>query len=150
MISRLSLSARGLIACAACTLSVLSAIAAPTRAASTTMKFDDVLAALQSGKTVKVLTNLSQCSTADTKKPGPPVQGGLQINSFMVVPGKGILFSDVHQALDVSEKPVTEYIRYTLGLDNRVTVAVTRLTAAGPVEQDPLVCGLSSGATFVW
>jgi hypothetical protein len=60
------------------------------------------------------------------------------------------LFSDVHQALDVSEKPVTEYIRYTLGLDNRVTVAVTRLTAAGPVEQDPLVCGLSSGATFVW
>jgi VirK protein len=150
MMSRFSLSARGLITCAAGILIVLSSMAAPARAASATMTFNDVLAALQSGKTVKVLTNLSQCSTADTKKPGPPIQGGLQINSFMVVPGKGVLFSDVHQALDASEKPVTEYIRYTLGLDSKVTLAVTRLTAAGAVKQDPLVCGLSGGATFVW
>src|ERR1700692_1182616 len=120
MISRFSLSARGLITGAACALIALSAMAAPARAASATVKFDDVLAALQSGHTVKVLTNLSQCSTADPKKPGPPVQGGLQINSFMVVPGKGVLFSDVHQALDAADKPVTEYIRYTLGLVGRV------------------------------
>jgi VirK protein len=150
MINRISLLARGLITCAAGTLIVLSAMAAPARAASANMTYNDVLAALQSGKTVKILTNLSQCSTADTKRPGPPLQGGLQINAFMILPGKGILFSDVHHGLDASEKPVTEYIRYTLGLGSKVTVDVTRLTAAGAVKQDPLVCGLSGGATFVW
>jgi hypothetical protein len=150
MISRISLLARGLITCAASTLIVLSAMAAPARADSANMTYNDVRAALQSGKAVKILVNLSQCSTADTKKPGPPVQGGLQINSFIILPAKGILFSDVHHGLDPSGKPVTEYIRYTLGLDSKVTVAVTRLTAAGAVKQDPLVCGLSDGATFVW
>jgi hypothetical protein len=146
--ARNSLSVGRMMVCAACILGGVNAMITSTAAAEP-MTFDAVLAALQSGKTVKLLIDLSQCNTADNK-PGPPVQGGLQVNAFVVVPGKRISFSDTHQTLDASGQFVTEFIRYRLDQDNKVTVAVTRQTAAGIVTQDPLVCGLSAGARFVW
>jgi hypothetical protein len=148
MMFRNFLSARRMMACAAGIFGGINAMVAPAVGAEP-MTFDTVLAALQSGKTVKILTDLGQCSTSDNK-PGPPLQGGLQINAFIVVPGQGILFSDTHQTLEASGQTVTEFIRYRLGSDNKVTVAFTRQTAAGIVSQDPLVCGLSNGARFVW
>jgi len=74
--------------------------------------YGDVLAALQSAKNVKVLVDRDRCSTVGTGKAGPPGKGDLVINAFNVVPGKGILFSDIHPTLDSSVKPVAEYIRY--------------------------------------
>jgi hypothetical protein len=112
--------------------------------------YQDVLDALQSGKVVKVLTDLERCVAPESGKAGPRIQGGLQINAFIVVPEKGIFFSDLHQTLDVSGQPLTEYIRYNLGMDGNLTLTVTRQTAAGLVKQDPLVCRLTAGARFVW
>jgi hypothetical protein len=74
----------------------------------------------------------------------------LVINAFNVVPGKGIYFSDIHQTLDSAGKPVTEYIRYDFGEDNKLTLAVTRLSANGPSREDVLVCMVPAGARFVW
>lgn len=111
--------------------------------------YRDVLGALQSGKAVKVLTDLDHCATA-AGKAGATVQSGLQISAFMVVPDKGIFFSDVHPTLDGAGQPVTEYIRYNLRMDGNLTLAVTRQTAAGTVKQDPLVCPVPAGARFVW
>ena len=87
--------------------------------------YGDSLAALQSEKVVKVLVDLDRCGTAGTGKSDPPVKGGLAINAFNVVPGKGILFSDMHPTLNSSEKPVTEYIRYDFSEDNKRTLTVT-------------------------
>ena len=119
-------------------------------AAGPVSDYGNVLVALRSAKIVKVLVDLNRCSSASTGKAGPPVAGGLVINAFNVVPGKGILFSDVHQILDPLGKPVTEYIRYDFSEDNELVLAVTRLSANGPSREDVLVCTVPAGARFVW
>jgi hypothetical protein len=111
--------------------------------------YRDVLGALQGGKTVKVLADLDHCATA-AGRAGSVVQSGLQISAFMVVPDKGIFFSDVHPTMDGAGQPVTEYIRYNLRMDGNLTLAITRQTTAGVVKQDPLVCPVPAGARFVW
>ena len=63
--------------------------------------YGDVLLALQSAKTVKVVVDLHQCSLLGSSEAGPSVLGGLVINAFNVVPNKGILFSDVHHTLNL-------------------------------------------------
>lgn len=112
--------------------------------------YDDVLNALQGGKTVTVLIDFSQCASLQTGRSGPSLQGGLQIRSFLLLPDSGVVFSDVHQTLGKSDQLVTEFIRYNLKANGEVTVAVTRQTTNGMVKQDPLTCHLAGGAQFVW
>jgi hypothetical protein len=119
-------------------------------AAAEAPSYADVLSALQSGKTVTVLTDLSHCADPETGKAGPALQGGLRIQAFLVVPEKGLVFADVHQTLDPSDQPVTEYIRYNLKPDGQMTLNVRRQTTTGMVKQPPLACQLAAGARFVW
>jgi hypothetical protein len=121
----------------------------PALAADPVSSYRDVLAALQSEKVVKVVSDLNRCTTADGKA-GPPVQGGLVINGFNVVPARGILFSDVHLTLDPAGRPLTEYIRYDFGEDNKLTLTVTRLSADGTAKEDIFVCAVPAAARFVW
>ena len=76
--------------------------------------YQQVLQALQRGANVHVLTKLQNCQTADTKQPGPPIEGGYTINSFIALPGKGIFFADAHQTINPAGQPDTEYVRYNL------------------------------------
>jgi len=103
-------------------------------AAAEAPSYADVLSALQSGKTVTVLTDLSHCADPETGKAGPALQGGLRIQAFLVVPEKGL----------------TEYIRYNLKPDGQMTLNVRRQTTTGMVKQPPLACQLAAGARFVW
>jgi hypothetical protein len=122
----------------------------PAKAETAASTYADVLNALQSGKAVTVLNDLSQCTDVENGKSGPRVQGGLQIRAFMVLPERGLVFSDVHQTLDRSDQPVTEYIRYNLKTDGEMTLAVTRQTSTGMVKQSPLTCHIAAGVRFVW
>jgi hypothetical protein len=112
--------------------------------------YADVLSALQSGKTVIVLTDLSHCANPESGKAGPPLQGGFRICAFLILPQKGLAFADVHQTLDTSDQPVTEYIRYDLKSDGQMMLNVRRQTTAGMVKQPPLVCQLAVGVRFAW
>ncbi|WP_170937082.1 MULTISPECIES: VirK family protein [Rhodomicrobium] len=128
---------------------MLLAAAVPARAQSEAPGYAEILGALQSAKPVKVLTDLSQCVSGDGK-PGPSMQSGLQIHAFIALPEKGVLFSDVHQTLDPSGQPVTEYVRYNLRTDGQLSLTLTRVTPAGTAKQEPIVCKIPSGARFVW
>src|ERR1700761_131819 len=119
-------------------------------AADPASTFSKVLAALQTTDTVKVIVDLQRCHLHDGGAEGPPVLGGLVINAFNVVPGKGILFSDVHDTLDASGKPVTAYIRYDLAEDDELTLTVTRIPAEGKRTEYSLVCPVPDGARFLW
>jgi VirK protein len=131
-------------------VALLAISTAAAFAADPVSSYREVLAALRSEKVVKVLVDLDHCSSAGSGKAGPPVEGGLVINAFNVVPGKGILFSDTHQTLDPAGKPITEYMRYDFSEDNKLTLTVTRLSANGPSREDVLVCAVPAGARFVW
>jgi VirK protein len=119
-------------------------------AAAEASNYADVLSALQSGKAPTVLSDLGHCTNPETGKAGPAVQGGLRIQAFLVLPERGLLFSDVHQTLDPSDQPVTEYIRYNLEPDGQMTLNVTRQATSGMAKEPMLVCQLAVGVRFAW
>jgi VirK protein len=133
----------------ACGLIAATLMLAPAAAAQVST-YDAVVSALQNGKTVTVLTDLSHCANPETGKPGPALQGGYRIQAFLVVPERGLVFADVHQTLDASDQPVTEYIRYNLKPDGQMTLNVRRQTAVGMAKEPPLACQLAAGVRFVW
>jgi VirK protein len=113
-------------------------------------KYGDVLEALEGARVVKVMVDLHACHLPRGNVPGPDVVGGLTIDAFNEVPGKGILFSDVHQTLDAQGKPTTAYIRYDLTETDKLTVTVTRFSANGTRKEDTFVCPVPGGARFAW
>ncbi|MCP3397195.1 VirK family protein [Bradyrhizobium sp. CCGB20] len=115
-------------------------------------KYAEVLGALQAGKNVKLILDLSHCTTIDGSKPGPAVQGGLVLSAFRVSAQHGISFANAHQTVDTSGHPVTEYIRHSLNREGKLTVRASRLAAGATevVNQGDFVCELPEGAKFVW
>ena len=113
-------------------------------------QYTDVVNALQTPRPVRLLTDLDQCANESTGKPGPSLHGGLSINTFVVVPGRGLFFSDVHQTLDEDNQPVTEYVRYNLMTNDQLRVSLTRIVNSAVAQQDNIVCQIPTGAWFVW
>ncbi|MFB9263110.1 VirK family protein [Bradyrhizobium erythrophlei] len=115
-------------------------------------KYAEVLSALQTGKNVKVMLDLSRCTTIDGGKPGPAVQGGLVISAFRVTAQNGISFANAHQTVDSSGRAVTEYIRHSLSREGKLTVRASKLAVGTTdvVNQGEFVCELPDGANFVW
>jgi VirK protein len=113
-------------------------------------QYREVVNALQTIKPVRLLTDLGQCSNEGAGKHGPSLKGGLSINTFIVLPGRGLFFSDVHQTLDEENQPVTEYVRYNLTTDDRLRVSLTRIVNSAVAKQDIIVCQMPLGARFVW
>ena len=117
-----------------------SAVAEPASS-----QYTDVVNALQTTKPVRLLTDLGQCRNESAGQPSPSLQGGLTINTFIVLPGRGLFFSDVHQ-----NQPVTEYVRYNLMTDDRLRVSLTRIVNSAAAQDDTIVCQIPLGARFVW
>jgi hypothetical protein len=129
---------------------LLCGTAVAAQAAPPASTYSLVLEALQSGKSVRVVSDLSHCVTRGTGQAGPSIQSGFQIAAFIAMPNKGIFFSDVHPTLDATDHPVTEYVRYNLAPDGNVIMTVERLSGGVVTKQDPLVCPIPNGARFIW
>ena len=131
-------------------LSGLAGHGASAAAEPAPSQYTDVVNALQTTRPVRLLTDLDQCANESEGKPGPSLHGGLSINTFVVLPGRGLFFSDVHQTLDEENQPVTEYIRYNLTTDDRLRVSLTRIVNSAVTKQENIVCQIPVGARFVW
>ena len=112
-------------------------------------QYTDVVNALQTTRPVRLLTELDHCANESEGKPGPSLHGGLSIDTFVVLPGRGLFFPDVHQTLNEENQPVTEYIRYNLTTDDRLRVSLTRIVNSAVAKQDVLVCQIPLGAQFI-
>ena len=117
------------VAVLALTIPGVAAVAADNQVARepASSQYTDVVNALQTTKPGRLLTDLGQCANASAGQPSPSLQGGLTINTFIVLPGRGLFFSDVHQTLDEEDQPVTEYVRYNLTPDDQLRVSLTRI-----------------------
>ncbi|WP_065754556.1 VirK family protein [Bradyrhizobium paxllaeri] len=139
--------------CLSILLSLLSAASVSTiaKADEPSPKYVEVLSALQAGKNVKLILDLSRCTTLDGGKPGPATQAGLLISAFRVTAQNGISFANAHQTVDSSGQPVTEYIRHSLSREGKLTVRASKLIvgATEVVNQGEFVCELPDGAKFV-
>jgi VirK protein len=131
-------------------LSSLAGYPASADAEPAPSQYTDVVNALQTTRPVRLLTDFGQCANESAGQPGISLQGGLTIDTFVVVPGRGLFFSDVHQTLDEENQPVTEYIRYNLTTDDRLRVSLTRIVNSAVAKHDTIVCPIPLGARFVW
>ena len=132
---------------------LLSSMAGPGASADAEpapSQYTDVVNALQTTRPVRLLTDFGQCANESAGQPSPSLQGGLSINTFVVLPGRGLFFSDVHQTLDEGNQPVTEYIRYNLTTDDRLRVSMTRIVNSAVMQHDSIVCQIPLGARFIW
>jgi VirK protein len=112
--------------------------------------YTSVIEALQGTRLVRLTTDLDECTYEDTGKPGPSLRSGIYVNAYIIVPNRGLYFSDVHQTLDETDQPVTEYVRYRLTVDGQLKLARIRAAGSVAVRQDTIVCGVPRGARFTW
>ncbi|RXG95216.1 VirK family protein [Bradyrhizobium zhanjiangense] len=135
-------------------LSLLSAasVSVPARADEPSPKYTEVLSALQAGKNVKLILDMSRCTTAEGGKPASATQAGLVINAFRVTVQNGISFANAHQTVDSSGHAVTEYIRHSLSREGKLTVRASKLVVGTTelVNQGEFICELPDGAKFIW
>ncbi|KRP97691.1 VirK protein [Bradyrhizobium pachyrhizi] len=135
-------------------LSLLSAMGVSTmaRADEPSPKYTEVLNALQAGKNVKLILDMSRCAAAEGGKPASATQAGLVINAFRVTPQNGISFANAHQTVDSSGHAVTEYIRHSLSREGKLTVRAAKLVVGTTelVNQGEFICELPDGAKFIW
>lgn len=109
-----------------------------------------LLGALTSGKAVTVAVDFSQCIVVGTGTSGPPVVGGLLINDYLVPNNQYIAFSDVHETLDPHNARVTEFIRYQVMPDGKVSIRTTsvQLTDGTLSNQAEYQCAIGKGIHF--
>jgi hypothetical protein len=134
-------------------LSVGFTVAAAAPAAASPAPVDAtyqlVLGALESGKPVRVVIDQSRCVTR-TGQAGPAVQAGVEISSFVVKSGKGLIFHRMYSSVDATNQPVTEYTEYNLTSDGELTVAVEHRRLDKVTRRPPLICKVPVGAKFIW
>ena len=111
-----------------------------------------VLDALTSGMSVEVTTNFTQCAAAGTGVGGPTITGGFHILDFLVPENKYIAFSNVHDTLGSDKERLTEYIRYRVMPDGKVSIRTDTLRARdGKVlKQSEYLCALDKSVVFHW
>ncbi|MDF0582088.1 VirK family protein [Bradyrhizobium yuanmingense] len=135
-------------------LSMLSATTVSTlaRADETSPKYAEVLNALQTGKSVKLIMDMARCTPAEGGKPSSATLAGLAINAFRVTTQNGISFANAHQTVDSSGHAVTEYIRHSLSRDGKLTVRASKLVVGSTelVNQGEFICEVPDGARFIW
>ncbi|MHC2332099.1 VirK family protein [Bradyrhizobium sp. USDA 4454] len=134
-----------------CLLSIIG-VSTMARAEEVSPKYTEVLNALQTGKNVKLVLDMSRCTSAEGAKAASATQAGLVINAFRVTPQNGISFANAHQTVDSSGHAVTEYIRHSLSREGRLTVRASKLVVGTTelVNQGEFICELPDGAKFIW
>ncbi|XIA67453.1 VirK family protein [Bradyrhizobium sp. TZ2] len=86
---------------------------------------------LQTGKAVKIILDLSRCTTGDAGKPGRGAQGGFVISAFRVTAQNGISFANAHQIVDSSGHPMAECIRHSRGREGKLTRGIPSWQSEG-------------------
>jgi VirK protein len=112
--------------------------------------YKKILQALEQGASVRVVTNLEECTISASKQPGPPIRSGYTINAFIAMPGKGIFFADTHQTINPAGQADTEYVRYYVRPDDQLAISDTIVTAGVAKSRPVLICNIPRGASFVW
>ncbi|MGM4915560.1 VirK family protein [Rhizobium sp. 768_B6_N1_8] len=119
----------------------------PTKAS----EFDDILGALSQAKQVTLIVDFSSCKDPQDS-PATRIQAGLRIQSFMVVDGDQIAFSDAHTALDKDGNPFTDYVRYRVKREGVVEIRHDMVHAGGAAIKpaETYRCAIGNAAHFVW
>ncbi|TAT73454.1 hypothetical protein ELI54_34280 [Rhizobium ruizarguesonis] len=124
---------------------------APAQEPTRVPEFDEIVGALSQAKQVTVIIDFSRCIGSLDSAP-PRILAGLKIQSFMVVDGDQIAFSDAHATLDKDGKPFTDYVRYHVNREGIVEIRHSMVHTRGPAIKpaETYRCSIGNAAHFIW
>ncbi|WP_027712685.1 VirK family protein [Dickeya chrysanthemi] len=100
-------------------LSTALLAAAPAMAAKSLKSADDVITALNQGRSVNVTIDLSACTPQEGTS-ASKTRGGLHINAYRLVDNGTLSFSDEHFTVANDGTPIQQFMRYQVQPDNTV------------------------------
>ncbi|WP_082061867.1 VirK family protein [Xanthomonas sp. GPE 39] len=80
----------------------------------------DIEHALDSGNSVAVAIDLSQCTPTSGGATPSQIHGGLRIGSYRVTPDGTLSFADDHMTVGRDGKPIQQFLRYQIHPDNSI------------------------------
>lgn len=112
--------------------------------------FERLYSALLAGRDVRVVTRFNQCTVAGTQAVGPAIVGGLRVQEFLIPDYQHIAFSTVHETLNAHSEIVTEFIRYRVSSDGKVSVRTASAQHGSPSASNTVeyACELGKGVSF--
>jgi VirK protein len=112
--------------------------------------YAQLLGALTAGRSVSVTVHFSQCLISSTGASGPEVMGGFLINGYLVRNNQYIALSDVHETLNPQNARVTEFTRYRVTPDGKVSIrtASVQLSDGTLSNQVEYQCVVGKGINF--
>ncbi|PPT93327.1 VirK family protein [Xanthomonas theicola] len=107
----------------------LLAFAHPASAATPLHSLAEIERALDTGATVAVAVDLSQCTPASAGATPTQTRGGLRIGAYRVIADGTLSFADEHFTVGRDGKPIQQFLRYQVRPDGSIdfTMAVFAL-----------------------
>jgi hypothetical protein len=112
--------------------------------------FERLFSALMAGRDVRVVTRFNQCTVAGAQTLGPAIVGGLRVQEFLIADYQHIAFSTVHETLTAHNEIVTEFIRYRVSSDGKVSVRTASVRRDNSAVGNAMeyACELGKGVSF--
>ena len=105
-----------------------------------------LLSALTSGRDVTVVVRFKLCTVAGTANRGPALTGGFHIGEFLALENQYVAFSNVHETLSPENERLTEFVRYRVMPDGRVSIRTTNEQHDGSVGRSAeYSCAIGTG-----
>lgn len=104
---------------------LLSLLTNGADAATAVSTLPSVEKALDEGRPVSVVLDLSQCQPGSNGSKPTKTRGGIRINAYRVGDDGSLAFSDDHFTIDRDGKPIHQFLRYRVHVDGTAEFSMT-------------------------
>ncbi|OAX64408.1 hypothetical protein A6R71_11340, partial [Xanthomonas translucens pv. arrhenatheri] len=109
----------------------LFAFAHPAGAATPLGSLAEIERSLDSGASVAVAIDLSQCTPNPGGATPTQTRGGLRIGAYRVIADGTLSFADEHPTVGLDGKPIQQFLRYQVHPDNSIDFSMAVFALPG-------------------
>ncbi|MBD7922779.1 VirK family protein [Xanthomonas bonasiae] len=129
----------------------LLAFAHPAGAATRLDSLAEIERSLQSGASVAVAIDLSQCTPSAGGATPTQTRGGLRIGAYRVIEDGTLSFADEHLTVGRDGKPIQQFLRYQVHPDSRIDFSMAVFALPGYQQNGATLgyrCAINQGLRF--
>ncbi|QNH16416.1 virk protein [Xanthomonas sp. SS] len=129
----------------------LLAFAHPAGAATPLGSLAEIERSLESGASVAVAIDLSQCTPSAGGATPTQTRGGLRIGAYRVTEDGTLSFADEHFTVGRDGKPIQQFLRYQVHPDSRIDFSMAVFALPGYQQNGATLgyrCAINQGLRF--
>ncbi|QNH20703.1 virk protein [Xanthomonas sp. GW] len=129
----------------------LLAFAHPAGAATPLGSLAEIERSLESGASVAVAIDLSQCTPSAGGATPTQTRGGLRIGAYRVTEDGTLSFADEHITVGRDGKPIQQFLRYQVHPDSRIDFSMAVFALPGYQQNGATLgyrCAINQGLRF--